>query len=258
MLARSIWIIGIALELAIIGRALWTRLYLRFPIFYTYITYVFATSVGLWILYSHPDLYRKFYWRLEGVSILLGYGVLVEIMHRSLEGYPGADRIAQLVAFGMFLLIFGGLALSLLLDKNPLAIVEWKQHAGDALQRDLRFVQAVYLAITLVVSLYFRIELGRNLRGLILGFGVYIGVSILSPEFRYFLGERFEPIFAELQPVAYLFTLGVWLVALWEYATVRTKPPNSGNPDDYQNNVKRTRNKLRDVRSRFLPVEGRC
>jgi hypothetical protein len=257
MFARSIWYIGLALELAIIGRSLWTRLYLRFPIFYVYMTFVFASSAWLILDYSHYSVYQKHYWYWEAVTILLGYGVLAEIMHRALEDFPGADRAAQFLASAIFAIIFAGLALSLSLDKNPLAIAQWRQHAGDALERDFRIVQAISLAITLAVSLYYRIEFGRNLRGLILGFGTYIGVSILSPAFRYYLGPRFDPIFQELQPMAYLFALGVWIVALWQHANARSRPPNPEVVHDYQKMVTQTRQKLRAVRSWFLPVEGR-
>jgi hypothetical protein len=259
MLANSIWIAGLVLELAILLRSLWTRLYLRFPIFYAYLFAVFASSVSLWVIHAEgPKQYAKAYWSWEVVTILLGYGVVMEIMHRTLEDYRGADRLARFLALAMFAVIFGGLTMSLVVHKNPIAISDWAHHF-DALERDLRIVQLVFLLITMAVALYYRIELRRNLNGLMLGFGTYIAVSVLSMASRFYFGARFDPIFSELQPVAYLFALGTWVVALWDAVTVRTKSPgpDSDATDDYQKTAAETRKKLKDVRSRFLTAENR-
>src|ERR1700722_19265491 len=115
MLVKSIWIAGLAIELVILLRALWTRLYLRFPIFYGYLFCVFASSVAMWALYSPTSFsptYAKFYWYSQGISILLGYGVVVEIMHRALEDYRGADRLALFLSGVMFVVFFGALLFS--------------------------------------------------------------------------------------------------------------------------------------------------
>jgi hypothetical protein len=259
MLANSIWIAGLVLELAILLRSLWTRLYLRFPIFYAYLFAVFASSVSLWVIFPlGKKPYATAYWSWEVVTILLGYGVVMEVMHRTLEDYRGADRLARFLAFAMFVAIFGGLTMSLVVHKNPIAISDWARHF-NALERDLRIVQLVFLVITIAVALYYRIELGRNLRGLIFGFGVFIGVSVLSMALWFYLGARFDPISAELQPVAYLFALGTWAVALWDEVKVRNKPPDpdSDGENDYQRTVAETRKRLKDVRSRFLTAENR-
>jgi hypothetical protein len=257
MLAKSIWIVGLAIEMAILLRALWTRLYLRFPIFYGYLFSVFASSVSLWVLYDRSYYrYHQWYWYWQGIMILLGYGVVVEIMHKALEDYRGADRLALFLAGVMFVLFFGAIAFSLVTHTHPLAIADWRSHA-DAIERDLRIVQASFLFLTVAVALYFRIELGRNLKGLVLGFGAFVGVSVIATAFSYYFGEKFAPIFKELQPVAYLFSLCVWLVALWESVTVTNKPPKPPADEDYEKIAGETRKKLREVRSRLSMAENR-
>jgi len=255
-LGYSIWYGGIALELAIVLRSLWTRNYLRFPIFYTYMACVLASSVTMLALDSGSSAYQKAFWYWNAVTILLGYGVLVEIMHRTLVDYPGADRFARFLALTMFVVVVGGLVISWALHYNPVKIPDWTMHV-NALERDLRIVQAVFLTITLAVALHYRIELGRGLGGVTLGFGTYVGVSVISTAVGYRLGARFQPIAAELQPVAYLFALSVWLVALWQRVTDRAKPPNPQFEGDYRKIVAMTREKLREVRSRFIPLESR-
>jgi hypothetical protein len=256
ILGHIIWYAGMAIEGAIILRSLWTRNYLRFPIFYAYILCVLASSIMLLALWSHPLAYGKAFWYWNAVTILLGYGVLVEIMHRTLIEYPGADRLARFVALTVFGAVFAGLLISSAFHFNPLAISDWTHHV-NALERDLRIVQAVFLTITLAVALHYRIELGRSVNGLILGFGTYVGVSVISTAFGFYIGKSFEPIARELQPIAYLFALGVWLVALWQIVEARSKPPNPQFEADYRKMATATRRKLHALRSRFMPVEGR-
>jgi hypothetical protein len=257
MFGHFIWYAGLTLELMILVRASWTHLYTRFPIFYAYLACVFVSSSWLLVPYAASlRLYEQNFWAFEAVTILMGCGVLVEIMHRTLEDYRGADRLARFLALLTFFVVFGWLLLSLAFHKNPVAIADWRNHV-DALERDVRIVQAVFLGITMAVALYFRIELGRNLRGLILGFGTFVGVSVISQALSFYIGKQFLPVSEKLQPCAYLFALGVWLVALWQEDEVRSRPPNPGIDDgDYERMALQTRKKLREVRSRVMPAEG--
>jgi|HubBroStandDraft_3_1064219.scaffolds.fasta_scaffold130859_2 hypothetical protein len=255
-LGKFIWYGGIGLEAAILLRSLWTSSYLRFPIFYTYMACVFASSVTLLTLDPNSEAYAKSFWYWNAVTILLGYGVLVEIMHRTLVDYPGADRLARFLAIAVFFGVVGGLLLSSALHYNPIAIANWTHHV-NALERDLRIVQAVFLTITLAVAIHYRIALGRALAGLAFGFGFYVAVSVVSTALGYYYGKKFEPIAKELQPIGYLISLGIWLAALWQTVKVRSKPPNPQVEDDYRRVVAMTREKLREVRSRFMPLESR-
>ncbi len=255
-LGKFIWYGGIGFEAAILLRSLWTRNYQRFPIFYTYMACVLANSVTLLAINPNSIAYRNAYWYWNAVTVLLGYGVLVEIMHRTLIEYPGADRVARAMALIVFATCIGGLLVSSALHHNPITIPDWTMHV-NALERDLRIVQAVFLTITLAVALHYRIELGRALGGLTLGFGSFVAVSIISTALGYQIGPRFQPIAEELQPIGYLFALSVWLIAFWGTVKVQSKPPNPKLEDDYRKILAMTREKLREVRSRFIPLESR-
>ena len=96
MFLYFIWYAGILLNLIILCRGVATRLYLRFPIFYTYSTVVFVSSVwGLIDYQLGQKPYWYAFWTWEIISIVLGYGVVLEITHLAFKDYPGAAKRAS-------------------------------------------------------------------------------------------------------------------------------------------------------------------
>jgi hypothetical protein len=256
MFGYSIWIAGLVLELAILSRALATRMYAHFPIFYSYIFCVFASSATLWHFYRTNDrVYTKLFWTFEFITLMIGYGVVLEIMHHAFKDYPGADRFARYAGLGAFAAIFLWLGISAALHKLPIEITALGRRI-DGFERDLRIVQAIFLGIVAVLAVHYGIELGKNVRGLALGMGFFISVCIVNMALRVVFNDRYQPIFGELQSAAYVFSLSVWLVALWSHAEVKSSPRKPGMESDYQKMVEGTREKLRAIRSRFLPAVG--
>ncbi len=256
MIGYAIWIVGLILELAILLRALATRMYVHFPIFYSYMFCVFAGSASLWHFYKTDyRMYSQLYWLSEFVTLMIGYGVVLEVMHHAFKDYPGADRFARNAGLGAFAVIFAWLGISAALHKLPMEITSLGRRI-DGFDRDLRIVQAIFLGIVAALAMHYGIELGKNTRGVALGMGFYVSVCILNMAFSVALGHRYLTIFSELQSGAYVVTLGVWCAAMWSYAESKNSPPNPEMESDYQNIVERTREKLRAIRSRFLPVVG--
>jgi hypothetical protein len=250
MFLYSIWYAGILLNLLILCRGVATRLYLRFPIFYTYSAVVFVSAV--WGLLAHrlgPRPYWYTFWTWQIISIVLGYGVVLEITHLAFKNYPGAEKFARYWGFLAFGVIFLGAGIAAKLDKIPAV-----QNHLDGFERDLRIVQAVFLFIVAVVVLHYGIELGKNLSGLAIGFGIYIAAAIVNMALSVKFGDRYLAVFTEAQSVAYLVTLGVWTVALWSPAKVKSTPPNSQLEVDYEAMVAKTKARLKALRSLFLPM----
>ena len=254
MFLYFIWYAGILLNLIILCRGVATRLYLRFPIFYTYSTVVFVSSVwGLIDYQLGQKPYWYAFWTWEIISIVLGYGVVLEITHLAFKDYPGAEKFARYLGFLAFGLIFLGAGIAAKLDKIP----EVQNHL-DSFERDLRIVQATFLFIVAVVVLHYGIELGKNLSGLAIGFGIYIAVAIVNMALSVEFGDRYLVVYREAQSVAYLVTLGVWTVVLWSPAKVKSTPPNAQLEVDYEAMVAKTKQRLKALRSHFLPMSSLC
>ena len=69
----------------------------------------------------------------------------------------------------------------------------------DGFDRDLRIVQAIFLGIVAVLALHYGIELGRNVRGLALGMGLYVAVSLANMALTVVYGKSNElPIIEQI------------------------------------------------------------
>jgi hypothetical protein len=175
-----------------------------------------------------------------------GCGVIVEILRHTLEPYPGAERVARVASLGIFALtfVYVGLKAGMLPELTPLAVTV-------ELERGLRVIEALLLASILTIVFYYRIEIGRNVKGLIVGFGAYVGTSLVALALRAFLGPRFNSAWEILQSGSYLFALTVWMVALWSYYP-QPVPLNRTRLDaDYEALAGATREVLHSLRSYF-------
>src|SRR5207245_7127044 len=86
------------------------------------------------------------------------------------------------------------------------------------LERLLRTVQSFAILALVVLFLFYAIPFGRNLRGILLGYGLFVGESIVWLTFVSSGGDRFREIWSYIHPASYLAVLGVWAVHTWSYA----------------------------------------
>jgi hypothetical protein len=198
---------------------------------------VAAGSLGLYPLYGTP-VYTKYYWPVHLVTTVAGCAVVLEILTLALASYAGAARflrrlcmllLGAVVCYGWARVALGGL--------NTAARTE----------RDLRLVEAVFLAAMLLVANYYSIRLGRNLKGLILGFGGYVGISLIALSQFIATGPPFlKLLLGYLQTGAYVLALVIWTVALWSYAP-NPVPERRAIEPDYEILALQTRERLKEI-----------
>lgn len=222
-------------------------MYQRYPIFYLYVLCVFVVSAVLYIGTSRArpfniqQFYIHWYWPTQLVTLVIGYGVIVDVLQKALHAYPGAERAARAVGFAMFFLV--ALSIALLSVWDP----HWSLgRMVTRLERDLRLVEALFLATTIVAVRYYGIELGRNLKGLVAGMSLYVGVSIIALALFNFLGHRFDFTWQMLQSGSYTAAIGIWTYALWNYDPSPTIPP-TGSAGGYSALAEQTRAKLEEL-----------
>jgi hypothetical protein len=237
--SQIVWLGGILVELVILVRAIQCRSFGKYSLFYIYIASVLGESAAFYVLSG--SFYKRFYWPLDFVTMVLGCGVIVEISRHVFFQHTSLERFARWTA----ITIFG--AMFLMFAIHAFLFPHWKLVENPAdLGRDLRIAEAVALLTIVSLTGYYRIEIGKNMKGMILGFGVYVGVSIITLTLRLFIGIRFSPIWKIVEPSSYLAALVIWAVALWSYAPVPTVPAQP--PDiDYQGLAGRTRRALGSI-----------
>jgi hypothetical protein len=250
--ASIIWMAGFALESVILLRFLTGRLYGRYPLFFAYMTLVWSSSVILLPIYRlYPAAYTNSFWVLQFLTVLAGFGVMLELVLKSFQNYPGAKGFATAVLVMMFAILCGYFSYKLLAAPSSAA----GENFAD-LERDFRAVQAIVLSGALAVISYYRIDIGRNLKGIISGLGLYVGCTILSHALRGYVGPSFDRGWELIQPYSYFVALLIWLVALWSYAPVPVPETSSGLEHDYEALARKTKERLGVIRTGVGRAEG--
>jgi len=246
MFSEAIWIAAVALEAFLLIRSFFQPLIKHYPYFYSYFGFVLAQDVVRMFVYvRHPGIYPHVYWSTQLLGLFFGCGVLWEIYRGSLSPFPGARRFARNVL---------AILVAILLLKAILSHGLWTSNQAilTALdtERDLRLMQAVLLTALLSVFAFYTLSLGRNLRSLVLGYGIFLATSVVNLAIRGQLGERFQPTWQFLQPSLYIFVLCVWSVGMWRYSPVDLPRNTLQIQEDYERLTRSTRSRLRELRTR--------
>jgi hypothetical protein len=245
MFSLSIWCATLALEFLLLIRALNGAFLRKYALFYVYVGWVLAlSSVRLIIYLTEPAYYRAFYWHSQPLSVLIGCGVLWEIYRQALAGYPGAARMARNVLFFSVLVVFSKVLVKAWTDPRW-----WIAETTAELERNMRVVQAILLIALVLVLAQYAIPLGRNLKGMILGYGLFISTSVINLTLRLFLGDSFQKSWQYLQPIFYLAVLSVWCWTLWSYQAAPLPATEAKIEEDYQLLAAGTRKRLFLIRS---------
>ena len=122
-------------------------------------------------------------------------------------------------------------------------------------QRDFLFTQALILLVLLQVISYYGIAMGRNLKGMVLGYGQCIGVTLITLAVRAYVGAGFQEVGSMIQQVSYLAALAIWLMNLWSYCA-NPVPEATIAPDaDYDKLASRTRDMVAAASTQLVKVE---
>jgi len=179
MLSQLILWSSIVLELAILAAGLWSRLTNRFPIFYGYIAFVLVGDlITIPALHWSKHAYKIVFWVTEFSGLFLGALVVFEICRVALAAYPGTARMARNALAFVFLVAIGKAF------ANLSALSDWQlKTTALEVERALRTVQAAALLSLVLLFLVYSIPFGRNLRGMLLGYGLFIGERVISLAF---------------------------------------------------------------------------
>lgn len=236
-----LWLSGPIVETVILVRAIRAKWFPQYRLFFAYILFVLLQDSALFLVYR-SKYYAQFYWWAELLSVAMGVGVTYEIFRDVLGRYPGAGRMARNV-LGIVLVVtlsksfVNSLTGTLLL---PSSVVE--------LERDLRVIQAFCLLVLVALLPYYRIPLGRNAKGLLSGYGIFLGCSVVTLTLRSSLGDGFQKAWTSVQPLSYLAVLCIWCAFLWNYEPNPQVEPHAKIEADYHSLASSTRKSVAHAR----------
>ncbi len=252
MLGQAIWWGSIALEVLLLVRGLRGKLLVRYPVFYAYILFVWLQSLLRFSIYhSRPELYPLVYWITEGLGVLIGCGVVFEIYREGLAAYPGTARMARNLLAFLFVMAFTKGLVETWNDPH------WSSVATTLdVERVLRTLQSLAILALVVLSLFYSIPFGRNLRGILLGYGLFVGISVIQLTFVTDDGSRFYSFWSHVHPGSYLVVLGLWVMHLWSYASNPEPKKAVHLEEQYQKIAATTSRRLREGRGYVAKVVG--
>jgi hypothetical protein len=206
---------GCFLLCCLVLRAPRCRLFARYPYFFAYIGSVLGTTVvNLALLPASSKRYYIGYWIGEFVSAVAGFGVTWEIYSHVLAPYRGVRRMARPVV-AIALIAATGEAL-LGIGSDPARALMPVTHV---LERNLRVVQALLLLAIVGLIVHYAIPMGRNVRCMLAGYGLYIGCTIIGFALRGQWGQVFEFMGRnQIQQLAWNITSTIWFVGMWSYS----------------------------------------
>jgi hypothetical protein len=248
MLTLGIWWVGTLLEALLLWRGVQAKLVRVFPIFYSYLLLVLVSEVVRFVTYhSYASRYAFVYWLTQFLSLVVGSAVIFEIYRVGLSRFPGTARMAQ-----YFLLIVFGIVFGKTVTNNFGPTELWITGSLVDLERNFRIVQAVALVALLSLFFLYAIPFGRNLRGILAGYGLFIAATIT--QFTLLFYWRHDDVAAfwnYLQPICYDLVLCFWAVSLWSLDTVPEVEPQMQLEHDYQMLANSTRRQFERTLSRL-------
>jgi hypothetical protein len=244
MVGQTIWWSCIALEIFLLVRGFAGRLWVRYPVFYAYVFFVWLQSLLRFsIFHLRPQQYTPVYWITEGLGVLAGCAVVFEIYRVGLAAYPGTARMARNLLGFVFVLASTKALVGAWNDPQW-----WLISTTMDLERVLRMVQALAIAALIVLFFFYSIPFGRNLRGVLLGYGLFIAESAIWLTLVPYAGEKFRQFWYQLHPAFYFAILGVWVVHLWSYAPKPEPKTVVCLEHEYQKVAAATSQRLREAR----------
>jgi hypothetical protein len=194
-------------------RGAMTKSMKQFPLFYSYVIYVFCGTVVMYTVYwLDRPAYPSAYWLYFLVSILVEFAVLVEIsdhIFQNLTALRLLGRAITIIISAIFA-IFYMLPVILWSHGRPYALLAFALRAS--------VTKVVVLVVLFWVAHHFRSELSRNVRGLMLGFSLYLGVSVVNMAAAGSFGIGiYAKVLWIMTPASYLLCLIVWTIALGDF-----------------------------------------
>lgn len=185
----------------------------KYPFFYFQLGFAFVAGMLAWGVDSlDRKLYSEWYWISEFTTMILACGNIIEILRNAFTHCREARRFA-ILTIGILIVSAGIFTVEFVSGPHnwtdPMYFV--------MIERDFRGGQAFLLTTLLAAVFYLGIQLGRNLTGIFLGYGLYIGTALVTLAIESRFPHSFVRAWYLWQSVAYGVSLLVYLVSLWHY-----------------------------------------
>jgi hypothetical protein len=205
----SSYLIGFAL----VVRSVREGHFQHYSFFLSYFIYYLGTGVAGWgVLTWLPNYYSQYFWIRFLTLVIAEFAALVEIgnhVFRSRLALRALGRFVTIGVAGFFLAVY---TLPPLLDIRPeeLAVYDLVKRAA--------LTKAVIAILLVAVAKRFRVPLGKNIAGVLLGLMSFLAINVANFALVEKLGwDAYGQVFASIGPLSQTLMVLIWLVSLWKY-----------------------------------------
>lgn len=240
---------AIALEAGVFALAVHRRLHRRLSLFLPYFGALLASEIARWVPIFIWGLASKqafwTYWTTQTVLIVLRGSIVFEICRYVLAPYTGVWRLTR----GILIFVAGLVIVSALFTSEQQG--PYPVRIGIAAERGLELAILGVLLFALAFCRYYRVPVDRPSGLLALGIGLFAAIQVVNNTFFTHWFKAYSPYWAEIRVDAYLFTLAIWIAALWRPLPAREERPVMLEPATYSKLTPEISVRLRELNARL-------
>jgi hypothetical protein len=242
------YVASMVLEATILFRCVRNGTIRQYPFFWAYLCCVFVGDLAMYPAGKllSPSAFSACYWAREFICVLAGYALVMEIIEKAFAHFEGPKRLgrnAALVTLVAIVCITGLQAIS-----EHVSYTVWSTTEVEA---NLRGAELILLSIVILVISYYDVLVGRNLKGITIGYGFCTAAVAVNEALRTFMGRSYQTAFSDIWSYSYVVSLIIWAVTLWSYAPNPAPAGRTQMDGDYAALASRTKATLAGMRAYF-------
>jgi hypothetical protein len=237
------------LEVALVIIAWKRKLYRQLTFFFPYIILLPLTEIGQWWVSVTPwyysESYSYVYWSAQFVLSLLRLLTIGEIARRSLRGYPAIWAFAWRT-----------------LSVVALLLLSWTTYSGFQNSHHFRkflaipgerfeFMQAILLLLLLSFGVYYRVQISRLYRWILIGICIYSSIQVADSQILFLNNPPADSIFSYIRRVSFMVPMAIWTYAVWRWGADSTTPPDLISQSQYDELSPQIHDRLRDLNDKL-------
>lgn len=202
------------LEATVLVRCVQTGSFRQYPFFFIYLSCVL---VGDLVMYPASKLldrraFNGWFWTKEFICVLAGYALVMEIIEKAFTYFEGPKKLGRNAALITLAAIVGFTGFQAAVQH-----FSGTRHTAIQIEENLRGAELVLLLIVIAVISYYRVPISRNLKGIILGYGICTVEVAVNEAVRNFAGLSFQAAFSTIWSYSFIVPLVIWTAMLWSY-----------------------------------------
>lgn len=240
----AVLILGVALEVCLVGCLLWKGLWRRYP-YFSFCVICFVVRTLLFFIVP-PSLYANVYWATDTIDVFLRFLVVWELFRHI---FPEGSALTVVFSRGFAAVVAAVLMLAVSTFWSYQTYAT-SHSVRAALERSASFTQAVMTLGLLLAARYYGIPLGRQLRAIAIAFGAWASIATANNAIID-LERSFLPYWQIVRPLSFVALIGAWTWALWKEAPepgVAEHPVQVSELSTWTENWNRTQSSLRRVK----------